>query len=55
MAETATPEDVADTVPPEYHLGDKPLYLKAVQNSLESYSRDGRRPAGGHGRACSTC
>ena len=37
----ATPEQVADTVPPEYHLGDKPLYLSAVKNSLESYSRDG--------------
>jgi NitT/TauT family transport system substrate-binding protein len=39
--QTATPQDIADTVPPEYHLGDKPLYIKAVQNSLESYSRDG--------------
>jgi len=39
--QTAKPEDVADTVPPEYHLGDKPLYIKAVQNSLESYSRTG--------------
>jgi NitT/TauT family transport system substrate-binding protein len=37
----ATPEMVADTVPAEYHLGDKPLYLNAVKNSLESYSRDG--------------
>jgi NitT/TauT family transport system substrate-binding protein len=39
--QTAKPEDIAETVPPEYHLGDRPLYLKAVQNSLESYSRDG--------------
>jgi NitT/TauT family transport system substrate-binding protein len=39
--QTAKPEDVAATVPPEYQLGDRPLYLKAVQNSLESYSRDG--------------
>jgi NitT/TauT family transport system substrate-binding protein len=39
--QSATPEQVADAVPPDYHLGDKPLYLKAVQNSLESYSRDG--------------
>ena len=38
---SATPEQVADLVPPEYHLGDKPLYLKAVKNSLESYSRTG--------------
>lgn len=39
--QSAKPEDVAATVPEEYYLGDKPLYLKAVQNSLESYSRDG--------------
>ena len=26
--ETAKPEDVADLVPAEYHLGDKPLYLR---------------------------
>ena len=39
--QTAKPDDVADVVPAEYHLGDKPLYIKAVQNSLESYSRDG--------------
>ena len=39
--ETATPEQVADTVPPEYHLNDKPLYLKAVANSKESYSKTG--------------
>jgi NitT/TauT family transport system substrate-binding protein len=45
--QTAKPEDVADAVPPEYHLGDKPLYLKAVQNSLESYSRTGIVPPEG--------
>ena len=39
--ETAKPEDVADLVPAEYHLGDKPLYLTAVKNSQESYSRTG--------------
>jgi NitT/TauT family transport system substrate-binding protein len=39
--QTATPDDVAATVPAEYHLGDRPLYIRAVQNSLESYSRDG--------------
>lgn len=43
----AKPEDVADLVPPEYHLGDKPLYLKAVKNSLESYSRTGLIPQEG--------
>ncbi len=44
---SATPEQVADTVPPEYHLGDKPLYLRAVKNSLESYSRTGIVPVSG--------
>jgi NitT/TauT family transport system substrate-binding protein len=43
----AKPEDVAETVPPEYHLGDKALYIKAVQNSLESYSRTGIVPPDG--------
>ncbi|MFE1603166.1 ABC transporter substrate-binding protein [Methylobacterium sp. ID0610] len=38
---TATPEAVADTVPPAYHFGDRPLYVQAVRNSLESYSRTG--------------
>jgi len=45
--QTAKPEDVAGAVPPEYHLGDKPLYIKAVQNSLESYSRTGIVPPEG--------
>lgn len=44
---TATPEAVADTVPAEYLLGDRPLYLRAVKNSLESYSRTGIVPAAG--------
>jgi NitT/TauT family transport system substrate-binding protein len=44
---TATPDQVADTVPPEFHLGDKPLYIASVKNSLESYSRTGISPAEG--------
>ena len=44
---TAKPEDVADAVPAEYHLGDKPLYVKAVQSSLEGYSRTGVIPPEG--------
>jgi NitT/TauT family transport system substrate-binding protein len=43
----ATPEQIAEAVPPEYHLGDKPLYLKAVANSKEAYSRDGIVPPEG--------
>lgn len=37
----ASPEEVAATVPEEYLLGDKPLYIRAVKNSLEGYSRTG--------------
>ncbi len=39
--EKASPEDVAATVPEEYYLNDRALYLTAVKNSLPSYSRDG--------------
>jgi NitT/TauT family transport system substrate-binding protein len=45
--ETATPEQVAATVPAEYLLGDKALYMKALQASRAMYSRDGIvHPAG---------
>lgn len=39
--ETATPDQIAATVPPEYHLGDPKLYMKAVESSRPMYSRDG--------------
>lgn len=39
--DTASPEDIAATVPPEYLLGDRDLYLKAVKGSKESYSKTG--------------
>lgn len=45
--ETATPEQVADTVPVEYHLGDRPVYLSAVAKLKESYSRTGIATAEG--------
>lgn len=38
---TATPEDVAATVPEEYFLGNKELYLAAVKSSLPTYSVNG--------------
>lgn len=38
---TATPDDVAATVPEEYYLGDKAIYLDAVAASLPTYSRTG--------------
>jgi NitT/TauT family transport system substrate-binding protein len=38
---TATAEDIAATVPEEYWLGDKALYIRAVNASLASYSRTG--------------
>jgi len=37
----ASPEEIADTVPQEYLLGDRPLYLQAVKNSMPTYSLDG--------------
>jgi NitT/TauT family transport system substrate-binding protein len=39
--EKATPEDVAKSVPEEYYLGDRPLYVAAVKASAAMYSRDG--------------
>ncbi len=38
---TATPEDIAATVPEEYLLGDRPLYLLAAGKSKPSYSLTG--------------
>jgi NitT/TauT family transport system substrate-binding protein len=37
----ATPDDVAATVPPEYLLGDRELYLSAFQRVRAVYSPDG--------------
>src|SRR5262245_13170623 len=39
--EKATPEQIADAVPQEYWLGDKALYMKAVQANRQVYSLDG--------------
>lgn len=43
----AKPEDIVATVPESYYLGDKPLYLESVKNSLETYSRTGIIPEDG--------
>ena len=45
--ERATPEQVAATVPEEYWLGDKALYMAAVKASKPAYSLDGVIPAAG--------
>ena len=37
-----SPEDIAAIVPQDYALGDKPLYIQAIKNSLPMYSPDGR-------------
>jgi NitT/TauT family transport system substrate-binding protein len=37
----ASPEDIAASVPEEYYLGDRALYLEALKNTLPTYSRDG--------------
>jgi NitT/TauT family transport system substrate-binding protein len=43
----ATPEDVAKTVPEEYHLGDRALYLAALKASWPMYSKTGIIPEQG--------
>jgi NitT/TauT family transport system substrate-binding protein len=45
--EKATPEQVADAVPAEYHLGDKALYIAAFGKTREAYSRTGQSSAEG--------
>jgi NitT/TauT family transport system substrate-binding protein len=45
--EKATPEEVAATVPEDYFLGDKPLYLAAVKANKQVYSVTGVIPAAG--------
>jgi NitT/TauT family transport system substrate-binding protein len=45
--QTTTPEQLAATVPPEYVLGDKSLYLEAFQRSRPTYSADGLIPEEG--------
>ena len=44
---TASAEEVAKTVPPEYLLGDPGLYLSALRRMRESYSKDGLFPPAG--------
>jgi sulfonate transport system substrate-binding protein len=38
----ATPEQIAATVPEQYWLGDKALYIAALKSTKETYSLDGR-------------
>ncbi|RAI46072.1 ABC transporter substrate-binding protein [Rhodoplanes roseus] len=45
--QTATPEDVAKTVPEEYHLGDRALYIAAFNASKPMYSTTGIIPEKG--------
>ena len=45
--EKATPEQIAATVPEEYYLGDKALYLAAVKANKPVYSRTGLIPPAG--------
>jgi NitT/TauT family transport system substrate-binding protein len=45
--EKATPEDIAATVPEDYFLGDRALYLAAVKANKPVYSLTGVIPAAG--------
>jgi NitT/TauT family transport system substrate-binding protein len=38
---TATTDEIVDTVPPEYFLGDRAIYIKALKANLLVYSRTG--------------
>jgi NitT/TauT family transport system substrate-binding protein len=49
--EKATPEQIADTVPDEYHLGDKALYIAALKASMTAYSKDGIVSVDGQNRS----
>lgn len=49
--QTATPEQVADTVPSDYLVGDKALYMSAFEKVRESYSLDGMVPEEGAANA----
>lgn len=39
--DSASAAEIADAVPDSYHLGDKALYIKAVQSSKDAYSKTG--------------
>ncbi|MDR0440461.1 MAG: ABC transporter substrate-binding protein [Candidatus Accumulibacter sp.] len=45
--QTATPDEVADTVPKEFLLGDRALYMSAWENVKEAMSPDGMMDASG--------
>ena len=45
--EKATPEEIAATVPEEYFLGDKALYIAAVRANKQVYSLTGLVPPAG--------
>jgi NitT/TauT family transport system substrate-binding protein len=49
--EKATAEQIADTVPDDYHLGDKALYIAALKASISAYSKDGIVSADGQTRS----
>lgn len=49
--QSATPEQVADTVPSEYLVGDKALYMSTFTKVRESYSLDGIVPDEGAAKA----
>ena len=36
-----TPEEIARIMPAEHALGDLPLYIQSIRNSLSTYSYDG--------------
>jgi NitT/TauT family transport system substrate-binding protein len=45
--QTHTPAVVADKMPEDYYVGDRPLYLTALAASMNMFSPDGRMPSDG--------
>ncbi len=45
---TASAEDIASAVPPEYHLGDKAIYMKSLAAVRDAYSKNGIVSEAGH-------
>jgi NitT/TauT family transport system substrate-binding protein len=44
---THTAEEIAAQMPPSYYQNGKEVYLEALQNSIASFTNDGRMPEGG--------
>ena len=44
---THSAEEIADAMPPDYYVGDKPMYVKALAEGKQMFTIDGRMPEDG--------